>query len=156
MSSFDISYQAAVHTLEIAVLTLTGFNTFAAALVFVFVLFDNHHYGKSWLRISTERRTPLFGSIAIVISQVVFLAREVMEMGSVVLSTSDQNTIPGCPAALGQLSWWGIWFPLIAIGLRVCLMAGAILLKARSPFLSGLISSTIHSQTSARVSIFLL
>src|SRR5271168_109870 len=131
MSSIDISYQSAVHAIEIAVLTLTSFNTFAAGLVLVFVVLDNHRYGKRWLGISRERRAPFFSSIAIVLSQVVFLTREGMEMGSVDLSTTELNSISRC-SALNQLSWYGVWFPLIVLGLRVCLMAGAILLRVRS------------------------
>ena len=116
-------------------LTLTGFNTLAAILVLVFVLLDNHRYGKRWLGISRERRAPLFASIAIILSQVVFLTRGAVEMGSVDLSTAELNSVPHC-SALNQLSWYGVWFPLIVLGVRVSFMAGAIMLRVHSPMCS--------------------
>ena len=116
-------------------LTLTAFNAVAAILVLVFVVLDNHRYGKRWLGISRERRAPLFASIAIVLSQVVFLTREALEMESVDLSTTELNSISRC-SALNQLSWYGVWFPLIVLGVRVSFMAGAILLRVHSPLCS--------------------
>ena len=104
----SVSYDAAIHAVEIAAITLTTFNGFAAGLVLLLVLLDNYRQRKSWLRISFERRVPFYLSVAILGSHVVFAVREFSQLGSGI-PTSGAATItsPKC-AALNEISWWGI------------------------------------------------
>lgn len=104
----SVSYDAAIHAVEIAAITLTTFNGFAAGLVLLLVLLDNFRQRKSWLRISYERRVPFSLSIAILSSHVVFAVREFSQLGSGIPTIGDvKSGSPSC-AALNESSWWGI------------------------------------------------
>lgn len=106
----DISQDTAVHAVEVAAITLTVFNAVAAGIVVLFVLLDNHRQQKSWLKISCERRTPLYLAISLLISHIVFTTREFLETGSVNPQTSGDSleTIPEACVAANESSWWGI------------------------------------------------
>jgi hypothetical protein len=110
MSTVDVSRETAVRGIEVAAIGLTLFNAVAAGLVVLLVLLDTHRQRKSWLRISWERRTPLFLGISIIISHVVFSAREFLEYSSV----NSQSTEDAIGAALqrcvaaNESTWWGV------------------------------------------------
>src|SRR5579871_310932 len=106
----SISYSAALNGLEISAITLTIFNGVAAGLVVTVALFDNYQQRKTLLSISWERRTPLYLGITILLAQIVFAARELLEIGSLVPTTADhaQAVISGECLAANQASWWGM------------------------------------------------
>ena len=79
MSTVDISPDTALRAVEVAAITLTLFNAVAAAIVLLLVYIDNYRQRKSWLKISWERRTPLYIAICILISHVIFTIREFLK-----------------------------------------------------------------------------
>ena len=139
MSTVDISPDAAIHAVEVAAIILTVFNAVAAAIVILLVCVDNYHQRKSWWRLSWERRTPFYLAISILISHVVFAIRETLEMTSVTSNTVGDGVPQICIAANeSQLVGYvlltielkiAIWFPLLALTMRACLTAGAIVLR---------------------------
>jgi hypothetical protein len=111
MSSVVISYEAAVHAVEIAAITLTIFNALTAGLTLFFTLRDNYHQQRSWWRLSWDRRLPVYLACSILVSNVVFVAREFLEMGAILPSTSGNSqavTSQNC-VAMNEISWWGIF-----------------------------------------------
>ena len=103
-----VSYDAAIHAVEIAAITLTTFNGVAAGLVLLLVLLDNYRHRKSWLRISHERRVPFYLSIAILSSHIVFAVREFSQLGMGIPTLGDATSnSPNC-TALNESSWWGM------------------------------------------------
>ena len=112
MSTVDISPDAAVHAVEVAVMILTMFNAVAAGIVLLLVFVDNYRQQKSWWRLSWEHRTPFYLAISILISHVVFAIREILEM-----TPADSNTVvdglqlvPQKCIVANKSSWWGIFF----------------------------------------------
>lgn len=104
----NVQYSAAEHAVEIAAITLTTFNSFAAVLVLLLVLVDNYRHQKSWWRISYDRRVPFYLSIAILCSHVVFAVREFSQLGSGIPNLGDATrNSPNC-TALNESTWWGI------------------------------------------------
>ena len=104
----NVSYDAAIHAVEISAITLTTFNGFAAALVLLLVVLDNFRYRKSWLKISYERRVPFYLSIAILSSQIVFAVREFSQLGSGIPTLGDAKGNSTNCAALNESTWWGM------------------------------------------------
>jgi hypothetical protein len=103
MSAVVISYDDAVHAIEIAAVSLTLFNAFAAGLVVALAVRDNIVQEKTWALI-WERRLPVYLAVSILLSHAVFSAREFFEFGAIV--SSESVTSPGC-VAVNELSWWG-------------------------------------------------
>jgi hypothetical protein len=89
---------------EVAAIIITLINGLAAATVGILALFDNYRLTKSW-EISWERRAPIYLGLSILLSHVVFAAREFLEYGSV--NTSGTSDTSGCIAA-NESSWWGM------------------------------------------------
>jgi hypothetical protein len=113
MSTVDISYDTALRAVEVAAITLTLFNAVAAGTVIFLVIHDNYRQRKSWLKISWERRTPLYTAICILISHVMFTIREFIEIGSVNSQQSGDSVeiVSEACVAANESSWWGISFP---------------------------------------------
>ena len=110
MSTVDLSRDAAVQGVEVAAIGLTLFNAVAAGLVVLLVLVDTYRQRKSWLRISWERRTPLFLGISIIFSHIVFSTREILEYDSVISQSTENaigETLQRCVTA-NESSWWGL------------------------------------------------
>lgn len=104
----NVSYNAAEHAVEVAAITVTTFNSFAAVLVLLLVLVDNYRHRKSWWRISRERRVPFYLSIAILCGHIVFAVREFSQLGSGIPLLGDaKSNSPDC-TALNESTWWGI------------------------------------------------
>lgn len=138
-----ISYDAAVHAVEIAAISLTTFNGFAAGLVVILALVDNYRHQKSWSKISIETRAPLYLAVCILFSHIVFAVRESRQLGSGIPIPGDAGSFSQFCIATNESSWWGrlcslqklitaIWVPIVALTLRVFLMAAAILLRVYS------------------------
>ena len=158
MSTVNIPYDRAVRAIEVAAITLTSFNAVAAGLVVALVLMDNFRQSKSWLNIYWERRIPLYLGLCILFAQIVFITREFVEMG-LTDSLSSKDSVAGASQnciAMNQISWWGIsasrqtltvviWLPLLALAMRVYLMAGAIIFKVSTSLSPYLTSSIIYS-----------
>ena len=105
-----ISYDAAVHAVEIAAISLTVFNGFAAGFVTILALVDNYRHQRSWSRISIERRAPLCLAICILFSHVVFAAREFQHLGSGIPVSDEAGTSSQSCIATSESSWWGTAF----------------------------------------------
>jgi hypothetical protein len=105
-----ISYDAAVHAVEIAAISLTIFNGFAAGLVIILTLVDNYRHQKSWSRISIERRAPLYLAVCILFSHVVFAVREFLQLGSGIPVSGEAGTSSQLCTATSESSWWGTAF----------------------------------------------
>jgi hypothetical protein len=106
----DGSVASAIHAVEVAAITLTIFNVFAAGLALAIVLLDNHRQWGSWWRLSWEKRMPFYLAIAVIFSHIVFITREFVEMGSFVPRSTETSTTPISQTciALNESSWWGM------------------------------------------------
>jgi hypothetical protein len=106
----DGSVASAIHAVEVAAITLTIFNVFAAGLALAIVLLDNHRQWGSWWRLSWEKRMPFYLAIAVIFSHIVFITREFVEMGSFVPRSTETSTTPTSQTciALNESSWWGM------------------------------------------------
>jgi hypothetical protein len=103
-----LSYDGAIHALEIAAITLTVLNGVAAGLVLILALLDNYNIRKSWTNISYERRLPIYLASAILLGQVEFTVREILQMGSVIpLVSNDAGPPSQTCIAVNEASWWG-------------------------------------------------
>jgi hypothetical protein len=109
-----ISYDAAVHAVEIAAISLTVFNGVAAGLVILLSLVDNYRHTRSWSRISIERRAPLYLAVCILVSHVVFAVREFLELGSGIPVSGEAGTSSQLCTATSESSWWCTAFCLKA------------------------------------------
>jgi Na+-transporting NADH:ubiquinone oxidoreductase subunit NqrE len=107
-----ISYEAAVHAVEIAAISLTTFNGFAAGLVVILALVDNYRHQKSWSKISIETRAPLYLAICILFSHIVFAVRESRQLGSGIPISEDAGTSSQLCITTTETSWWGKLCPL--------------------------------------------
>jgi hypothetical protein len=110
MSKVSADGDPAEHVVEVAVLTLTVCNGAAAGLVFLLSLVDNYRLRRSWLKVSNERRLPIYLSLSILLSSLVFVLREDLNMGSGIpfISTQLNEASQSC-AALHQSTWWGMF-----------------------------------------------
>ena len=155
----DISGDDAVQAIEIASVGLTLINGLSSALVVSLVLFDNRRHRQSWWNISWERRVPFYLGLSVLLSHIVFATRELLEFNSV--NATSGSAINGCIAA-NESSWWGIffslpklilaiWLPLVAVSIRVLLMATSILLKVINRHFLYLTVSTKLSQPHTNV-----
>jgi hypothetical protein len=109
MPTVEISYDTAIDAVEIAAITLTVFNSLAAGLVILFVILDNCHQQQSWFRIPWEGRMPISLAISVLVSNLIFIARESLELGSLdSAATGDNGTKESqkCIAA-NEASWLG-------------------------------------------------
>lgn len=101
MSVVVLSVDEAVHALEVAAITLTSFNAIAAAIILVLVCLDNRSQRAKGRSLARELRLPCYLAVAIVISQILYLAREAMEFDAV-----NNKEAPSC-RAMNEGSWWG-------------------------------------------------
>jgi hypothetical protein len=106
-----ISYDSLVHAVDLAAISLTAFNCIAACIVIVIVVIDSRRLQRSWLSLPLERRAPIYLAIAILLSHVIFITRESLEVGSF---DNSEISDPGNPplvsqqcTVLNQMSWWG-------------------------------------------------
>lgn len=102
MSGVALSWDEAVLAVEVALITLISANTIAAASVLILVCKDNRWEGRK--NLSRELRLPFYLAIVIVISQILFILGEVIQLGSV----SSNGSRP-C-AATSELGWWGRYY----------------------------------------------
>jgi len=154
MSTVDIPGDDAVHALEIASIGMTLVNALSAAMVVLLVSLDNYRHRKSWWNLSWERRVPFYLGLSVFLSHIVFTTREFLEFDSV---NSDANSGTDACIAANESSWWGmvssppeitiaIWFPLVALSIRVLLMGTSIILKVICLLFRFLTVSTMLSQ----------
>jgi len=164
MAVVDISGDDAVHALEITSIGLTMINALSSASVVLLVLFDNIRHRQSWWKLSWERRVPFYLGLSVLLSHIIFATREFLEFNSV--NATAESTTNGCIAA-NEGSWWGvflsfpkitlaIWFPLVAVSIRILLMATSILLKVIIRHFLYLTISTMHSRPHTNVCTYFL
>ena len=141
-----------LQTTETWVVTLTALNLVSVGLVFHLVLLDNRHTGMSNWKLLPESRTPIYLVGSIFVSNIIFCVREVQ--GMIILKTETngetKSVIGRNCAAFNEISWWGIpsllfpllmkiigiWFPIVALTLRFCFIAGGIIFKVLSHILT--------------------
>jgi len=144
MPTLSISYEAALRGIEIAAITLAVFDTIAAGLVILFILLDSNRQRRVWLEIPWERRAPIYLAISVLVSHVVFMTRECLEIGALdplAFGDASGDLSQNC-IVINQLSWWGIsafsrnsslaiWLPILACTVQGFSMAGSIIMKVR-------------------------
>jgi hypothetical protein len=122
----------------VGTITLTSFNILSAGVVCCLIFLDNRHTGKKVWQIKPERRMPLYLATTVLISNIIFCVREVIEIPQD--SGVQVNVSPGSECvALNQASWWGIplpdnsnlgiWIPLVTATVRISSTAGSVFFR---------------------------
>jgi hypothetical protein len=110
----ELSYDGILQAIDLAAITLTAFNCIAACTVLIFIFLDCRRLHRTGLSFPVERRTPSYLAIAIIVSHIVFITRESLEVSVFDNSESGQaETISPKYIILNQLSWWGTFLHVL-------------------------------------------
>jgi len=101
MSVVVLSLDDAVHALEAALITLTGLNAIAAAGVLVLIWLDNRSHRTKSTTLSRKLRLPFYLAMTILLSQIVFIIREALELGVI-----NNEKIQSC-TVMSEFTWFG-------------------------------------------------